>query len=165
MQWYHETLLIMAMVAVILAWKVPKAALWVGFGAFSYVTSIWWHNSDFPYATLYGAATNFLTCIAMFSVGGSKWPKWEMRIFACFILMLLIDLLFACGVIETQYIFAVSLEVVNAYALLVISAAGIVERVGGGRNLSHPYRNILAYIHRAVFSEGKKQYPRWWRHP
>lgn len=162
MEWYHGTLLTMAVIAVVLAWRVPNAALWVGFGLFSYVTSAWWHNAGFPYATLYGAATNVATCLAIYYVGVAK---WEMRLFACFILMLLIDLLFVCGVIETQYIFAVSLEVVNAYALLLIWAAGIAERVGGGHRFGHPYRSLLDRVHRALFSQGKKQYPRWWRHP
>lgn len=162
MEWYHATLLTMAVVAVVLAWKVPNAALFVALGFLSYASSAIWHNLGFPYGTLYGAFTNIIICFVIYR--SSSHARWEAKLMACFVLMILIDLLYVCGVIETQYIFAVSLELVNAYALLLISATGIAQRIGNGHRFSHPYRALLASFNRAVFAE-RKQYPRWWRHP
>lgn len=162
MEWYHTTLFTMAVVAVVLAWRVPNAAIFVALGTISYVSSALWHNLGFPYGTLYGATTNVVICYAIYRFGSNA--RWEAKLMACFVLMILIDLLYVCGVIQTQYIFAVSLEIVNAYALLLICATGIVERVGNGHRLSHPYRAFLASLNRSVFAE-RKQYPRWWRHP
>lgn len=162
MEWYHEVLAAMAIIAVILAWRVPNAVLWVGLGTLSFVTSAWWHNAGFPYGTLYGAATNLAICFAIYKYG--KDTRWEGKLMSGFILMLLLDLLYVCGAIKTQYIFAVSLEVVNAYCLLLIWATGVAERIGNGRGFSHPYRDVLGSFNRAVFAE-RKEYPKWWRHP
>lgn len=162
MEWYHATLLTMAVVAVVLAWRVPNAAAFVALGFFSYLSSAAWHNAGFPYATLYGASTNLVICYVIYRYGANV--RWEAKLMACFVLMLLIDLLYVFGVIKSQYNFAVSLELVNAYALLLISATGILQRMGNGHRFSHPYRSFLASFNRAVFAE-RKQYPRWWRHP
>jgi hypothetical protein len=161
MEWFHATLLTMAAIAVALAWRVPNAAFFVALGVISYVSSAAWHNMGFPYATLYGAFTNLVICCVIYRSGIDV--KWEAQLMACFVFMLLIDLLFVVGIIKSQYNFAVSLELANAYALLLISATGIAERIGNGRRFSHPYRDLLDSFNRSVFAESK-QYPRWWRH-
>jgi len=162
MSWYHEALIVLAVAAVISAWKVPNAALFVALGFCSYVSSAFWHSAGFPYATLYGAATNLVICYAIYRYGHNV--RWESKLMGCFVLMLLIDMLYVFGVIKSQYNFAVSLELVNAYALLLIGVTGIAQRMGNGRRFSHPYRSLLASLNRAVFAE-RKQYPQWWRHP
>lgn len=162
MAWYHGTLLTLAVVAVVLAWRVPNAALFVALGVSSYVSSAMWHNAGFPYATLYGAFTNLAVCYVIYRFGMNV--RWESKLMGCFVLMLLIDLLYVFGVIKSQYNFAVSLELVNAYALLLIGVTGIAQRMGNGHRFSHPYRSFLASFNRSVLAE-RKQYPRWWRHP
>lgn len=162
MQWYHLALLAMAGLAVIFAWRVPGAAKVVCVGtAFAVMTSVW-HINQWPYGLLFGAWTNFAMCVGL-SLMQSDAP-WISRLFRCYILMILVELLFVTGVIETQYIFAVTLEIINAYALLLIWATGIAERVGDGHSFSNPYRRFLADIHRALLTE-RKEYSQWWKHP
>ena len=161
LEWYHVVLIAMAGGAAILAWRVPNAALWVAVGFASYVVSAVLHNNAVPFATLIGAFTNALICLAIYFKGVSP---WETRLMSCFTLMILVELLFVTGVIETQYIFAVTLEIINAYALLLIWATGIAERVGDGHSFSNPYRRFLADIHRALLTE-RKEYSQWWKHP
>ena len=163
MEWYHATLITMATIAVVLAWRIPEAIIAVGVGAFFYVTSAWMHNYGVPAATFYGIASNLVMCFLLYPMPKEA-GRWVDKVFSCYILMLLIDLLYVCGVIKTQYIFAVSLEIVNAYALLLIWAAGIAERAANGRSPNHSHGDFLDSFNRAVLSP-RKEYPKWWRHP
>lgn len=162
MEWYHQALLTMAAIAVITAWRVPWAATIVGVGTFlACMTSIW-HSAGLPYGVLFGAITNLMMCVGLSMISNPS--RMVDRVFSCYILMLLIDLLFVTRVIETQYIFAVSLEVVNAYALLLIFVTGFVERVGNGRVSRHSDSGLLDYLNRALLGESKP-YSQWWKHP
>jgi len=163
MEWYHATLITMAVVAVVLAWRIPEAVVTVGIGAFFYVTSAWMHLNALWFATIYGISSNLVMCLVLYPMPKSA-GRWVDKVFSCYILMLLIDLLYVCGVIQSYDIFAGSLEVVNAYALLLIWAAGIAERAANGRRPYHLHSGFLDRFNRAVLAP-RKEYPRWWRHP
>jgi len=162
MQWYHEALILMAVFATILAWRVPWAVIIVAVGSIFYAATAFLHNVGFPYGVLMGAISNLIMCTGLAMISNPS--RMIDRVFSCYILMILIDLLFVTRVIETQYIFAVSLEVVNAYALLLICITGFVERAGNGRLSRHPDSSLLDYLNRALLGESKA-YPRWWKHP
>jgi hypothetical protein len=161
LEWYHWALISLCILAGVSAWNVSRAILWLGLGAFSYVTSAWWHDAGFPYATLYGAFTNVVICVLLYKMADSK---WEMGVFNCFIGMILIDLLYVCGVVKNAYDFAVGLEVVNVCAMLLIGATGILERL---RSYGYDFRNsdsaVLHRIHHALHSQ-RSSYPHWWKH-
>jgi hypothetical protein len=160
MQWYHWTLIAAACIAAALAWNVPRAVVWIGLSAISYVTSAWWHNAGWPYATQFGAATNLLICYA-FWIWAEQ--RYEMRLWNFFHLMLIIDLLFIFGAIRDQYQFAVSLEIVNLAALAFIGFTGIMERVDGIHlGAADPRRDSIVY--RALWAERSERYrPPWQR--
>lgn len=163
MEWYHATLITMAVVAVVLSWRIPEAVVTVGMGAFFYVTSAWLHLSSNTAALAFGAATNLVMCFFLYPMPKAV-GRWVDKVFSCYILMLLIDLLYAVGIIQSHYNFAVSLEAINAYALLLIWAAGIAERTADGRRPDRFDRGFLGRFNRAVLAE-RKEYPKWWRHP
>lgn len=163
MEWYHATLITMAAIAVALAWRIPEAVVTVGIGSFLYATSAWWHLGGLPGAMFYAVSTNLVMCFLLYPMPETA-GRWVDKVFSCYILMLLIDLLYVCGIIQSHYIFAVSLEIVNAYALLLIWAAGIAERAANGRSPDHSHGGILDRFNRAVLAP-RKEYPRWWRHP
>lgn len=164
LEWYHWTLIGMAASAAILAWNVPRALLWLGLGAASYVTSAMWHNAGLPFATHYGAATNVVIFLLLFKYA-QTW--WEMKFWPCITLMLLIDLLYVTGVIKTQEAFGIALEVVNAIAILLIGATGLTDRINAGagnHNRGSPYRAWASALHRTLFAK-RERYPRWWSEP
>lgn len=162
LEWYHWTLIGLAIVAGLLACNVPRALFWLFLGAFSYITSAWWHNAGIPFGTLYGAGTNLFICWLLYRMAETR---WEMGVFNCFIFMLLIDLLFVTDIIKSRETFAICLEVANAAAMLLIGATGILDRIGAAR---HDFRiwgsSVLRRCHRALFAS-RKEYPRWWRAP
>jgi len=176
MEWYHATLITMAIIAAALAWRVSGAVSVVSLGSFFYILSVWLHQAMAQsgasadhieqlqhFSTAFGAATNFFMCRLLYSMPKEA-GRWVDKVFSCYILMLLIDLLYVCGVIKSHYIFAVSLEIVNAYALLLIWAAGIAERAANGRSPNHSHGDFLDSFNRAVLAP-RKEYPKWWRHP
>lgn len=128
MEWYHITLITAAIIAAGLAWSVPRAVIWIGLGAISYVVSAWWHNADLPYATQFGAATNLVICY-LFWIWAEQ--KWELRLWNFFHLMLVIDMIYIFGFMTDKFLFAASLELVNLAALIFIGSVGILERAGG----------------------------------
>lgn len=161
MEWYHWMLILTCVLSGLLAWDVPRALLWLGLGAFSYVTSAWWHDAGFPYATLYGAFTNVVICGLLYKMADSK---WEMGVFNLFIGMILIDLLYVCGVVKSPYDFAVALEVVNFCAMLLIGITGILERLRkDGYDFSRSDSHFLRRCHSALHSQ-RQPYPHWWKH-
>lgn len=162
LEWYHVTLIIMALAAGIAAWDVPRAVLWICLGALSYATSAWWHNMGFPYATLYGACTNFAICVLLAWLATTKYELW---VFNAFILMLVIDALFVAGFIGSRFAFAVSLEIVNAAAMLLIMATGVSDRIARheGQSVGDHHPGIAHLCNRALLAERTTHHEKWWR--
>lgn len=129
MYWYHTALMVGGLVALILAWNVPRAPLWLMLGALSFGSSYLYHIAELPYPAAFGAATNLAVCFALYALAQQK---WELRVWNCFHLMIVIDLLYLSGAITSRYDFAVGLEIANWLALLIIGAAGVTGRAGYG---------------------------------
>lgn len=163
LEWYHVTLIVMALVSGIAAWDVPRAVLWICLGALSYATSAWWHNMGLPYATVYGATTNFVICLLLAWLATTKYELW---LFNAFILMLVIDALFVAGFISSRFTFAVSLEIVNAAAMLLVMATGISERIArhDGHSFGDHRPSFADYCNRALLKERTPHHQKWWKH-
>lgn len=160
MQWYHIGLIALAIGAAYAAWNVPRAKLWLILGALSFVASALWHNYGLPYPTPFGAATNLAICYAFWILAERR---WEMRVWNCFHMMLIIDLLYISGAINDHYAFAVSLEIVNVVAILMIATTGIMERTGGmgmGFGLGRP--GWINFVHRRLWPQRSVPRP-WWQ--
>lgn len=148
-----------AVIAALLAWRIPRAVLWIGCGALSYITSAWWHNAGLPYGTVYGAATNLAICYAFWILADAK---WEMRLWNFFHLMLVVDLLYIFGAIRDIFVFAVSLELINLAALIFIGGVGIMERVGGVYSRRSRFGGS-DLVYRALWAERSEHSRPWWQ--
>lgn len=159
MQWYHFALIALAISSAVLAWNVPRAALWLSLGAASYVTSAMWHNHGLPYATFYGAVTNFAILAGMWIYADQR---WEIRVWNCFHLMVLIDILYMAGFIKDRILFAEALELVNLAAILFVGTTGIVQRVDG--IFLGPYRSRwIDFFHRRLWPARSMASRPWWQ--
>jgi hypothetical protein len=160
MHWYQFALLAGAVIAAALAWNVPRAVLWISLGGLSFLASSWWHDAGFPYGAAFGAATNLAVCYAIYALAQLR---YELRVWNAFHLMILIDLLRMAGVIKTHYTFAVSLELANWLAILIIGTTGILERVHNGRRDFSWRPGWVHHLRRALVSERKR--PPFWKAP
>lgn len=140
--WYLWALAAGAVVVAVLAWRVPRAPMWVGLGALSFLTSGWWHDAGLPYGAAYGAFTNFVIIAALYAYAITL---YELTFMGCFIVMVAIDFLNLTNTFNSHHDFAVALELANWLALLSVGAAGMADRAGIG----------LAWV--AVF----RTRPRW----
>jgi hypothetical protein len=155
----HLILSTAAVIAAVLAWRIPRAIMWIGLGALSYVTSAWWHNAGLPYGTVYGAATNLAICYLFWIFAENR---WEMRLWNFFHLMLVIDLLYIFGAIRDLFTFAVSLELINLAALLFICGVGIMERASGIYS-RRSYPGGSDFFYRALWAERSVHSRPWWQ--
>lgn len=161
MHWYQAALAIGAIVAVTLAWRVPRAGVWIGAGALSFIVSSAWNDFHLPYAAAFGAFTNLAVCFALYAYAKLK---WEMRVWNCFHLMIVIDLLYLSGWIYSHYDYAVALELANWLALLIIGAAGVAERLGYGPAWAFARRSRPGWagaFHRRLYAQ--RSDPPFWQ--
>lgn len=160
MAWYQALLVVGACTAGLLAWNVPRALMWIGMGALSFLASHWWHDAGLPYGAAFGAATNLAICYMLYAFAERR---WEMRVWNCFHLMIVLDLMYMGGLIKSHYAFAVSLEIANWLALAVIGATGILERLRNGS----PHHDLgwgwAGALHRALYE--KRKSPPFWEIP
>lgn len=160
MEWYHWALVAGAVFALWASWGLPRAKIWIAAGAGCFVVTSMWHDARLPHGEVLGAVLNAGIVVMLYT---KAVRRWEMRLWNCFQLMILLDALYYFGFVPSHYVFAVSLEVANWLALAVISGAGMAEkaRKNGmypGRNFS----NLLDPVFRALHA--KRQDPPFWHH-
>ena len=161
MPWYWIALVVGALTAAALAWRVPRAPIWILAGAASFVASVAWHKANLPYPAVFGAFTNLAVCFALYAYAKLK---WEMRVWNCFHLMIVIDLLYLSGWIYSRYDYALALELANWLALLIIGTAGIAERAGYGPAWAFARRASPGWagaVHRRLYAE--RNDPPFWQ--
>lgn len=160
MEYYHWTLIGLAALAAISAWNVPRAVLWVALGAVFYVASAMWHNAGLPYATVFGAATNLIVCYLLWIFADLR---YEMRLWNAYHAMLVVDILYIFGWINSHINFAIALEIINGVALLFITATGIMERARVGISIRASGGGWNRFVHSALFAERSASTRPWWQ--
>lgn len=145
LQWYHETLAVLALAALVASWDLPRCRLWVGIVAASYVASVvYFHLTPIPGVwTPYGASVAFFCDAAVYLViRETHREKWEMRgLGSIMITTATLNALQTTGwafgwpPVLAHAIYSGLLEVANAVYLLLIIGMGTLARVESfGRN-------------------------------
>lgn len=123
---FQIALAIGAVVAVALNYGQPRAWLWVFVGAADFIaTAIY---QAYPLSTIPHA---FVTCmvdgavVALLSIYGRL--GWEIWVRRCFMLSMLMSILFLSHYIPSVYAYVTLLEICNWLALLVIGGDGIAR--------------------------------------
>lgn len=127
--WYLWALAAGAVVVTVLAWRVPRAPMWVALASLSFITSGWYHDAGLPYGAAFGAFTNFVVIAALYAYAVLL---YELVFWGCFLLMLMIDAIYLSGAVSSHSYFAIGLELANWLALLSVGAAGMADRAGVG---------------------------------
>lgn len=132
MFWYQWGLIIGALIAFVLAYRVPRAGMWLGLGAASFVLSTAWVRFGLPHGAAIGAATNLVVCMFLYVYARRR---WEMRVWNCFHVMITLDILFLANGISVW---------IPVFAALVMLLA--YERVGGAAMLTAAAISGVAYF-------------------
>ncbi len=69
---FQLALTIGALLAAIVAWQVPRAALWIALGALSFITSTIWQKAGLPYRELFGTGTDVAIIAAIYVFGKQR---------------------------------------------------------------------------------------------
>ncbi|MGA1801497.1 hypothetical protein [Rhizobium sp. HT1-10] len=108
-----------------IAWKVPRAWLWVALLATDFIaTSLFWDYGNHEFHPIFTLAVDGLVCLA-----AHLWAqeKWELGFFLAFLSSVFISLLKLAGFVPSNLIYASFLELFNYCALLLISGIGILD--------------------------------------
>ena len=159
MSWYWTALGAFALFVVAFSWKVPRAWLWIGLGAVSFVaSSIWWDNG-LPYGAWFGGITDLVICLLITETARYRWELWFSYAFG---LMMLVDALNLMGAVPSHYVFAVTLELLNWAALFVIFITALLQWIGQDVVFSGWASHLGAgRLYRALHT--KRRTPAWWR--
>ena len=111
---------------------------------------------------MFGACTNFAICLLLAWLATTKYELW---IFNAFICMLMIDALFVSGFIGSRFAFAVSLEIVNAAAMVLIMATGIADRIARheGQSVGDNHPGLARMCNRALLAQRTTHHQKWWK--
>lgn len=162
MEWYHLTLLALVLGALALAWRVPRAALWIGGAVASYVVSVGYFrwSAGVEFWVPNGAVVAFL-CDALLFLLIREFHRFSYEFHGlgviCLIMATLNLLYFSAQVLGApplppHDVYAILLELLNVAYLACIGGAGLVERLGrraGSRHTVRPPAAVAAACHAA----------------
>ena len=129
---FQIALAIGALVAAALNYNQPRALIWIAVGALDFVLTAFYQLHAIPQLP-----HPFVTClvdgtvVALISIFGRL--TWEIWVRRCFMLSMLMSILFlAHQGITTRYVYVTMLEVCNWLALLTIGGTGIMRLIDAG---------------------------------
>jgi len=156
MPWYHLALIAGYAGAGLIAWNVPRGTLWAASSILIMQASYMWWEAGLPHGAFVGGALNIAMCLALYALARQR---WEMTLWRCYHLMIVLDILFLLGA-ATHFQFAIGLEIANMMAIAVIGATGLMERLGNGVPRAHP-SGWLGSMRRSLYA--KRRVPPWWQ--
>jgi hypothetical protein len=143
------SILVLALVALVASWTLPRARLWIAIGMTSFLaSSLQWDFGDREFHPIFTLACDALVCLAL-HIGGRE--KWELGVFAAFLVSVFCSLLRLGGFIPNGILYASLLELCNYCALLWIGGMGTMERFSKNEGaLFYPVRRDLRSAYRSV---------------
>lgn len=122
-------LIFLALIAMALSWRVPRAWWWIAAGGASFfVTTLFLDYGDHPEMhPILTFSCDALVCVLVIS---SYREDWELGIAIAFLASVFSSVLRIGGAIQEDWVYAALLEACNAGALLCIAGTGIIDTVG-----------------------------------
>lgn len=125
---FQIAMLIGAVVAALVSYKLPHALMWISLGAVVAIACDVFYAYNLPYPAAFTLACDALMCLTI------HWfarEKWETGLFLIFQLSVLISLLKLASVIDGEDTYRLALELVNWAALFMIAGTAILGGAGG----------------------------------
>lgn len=122
------SLMLLALVAAVVARGLPRAWLWLGAGALSFITSsLYWDYGDRVNHPIVTLMCDVMVCSLLYAMAKER---WEMGVFIAFLTSVLCSLLALGQFIPKVWVYASLLEFCNLSAILFIGGAGIIDALG-----------------------------------
>lgn len=139
------SILILSVVTLAIAWRVPRAWLWVLALATDFIaTSLFWDYGNHEFHPVFTLTADALVCLSC-----HIWAreKWELGFFMIFLSSVFVSLLRLAGFVPNSILYASFLELFNYCALLLISGMGIIDMIS--RHEVHYFRSLSRRLHSA----------------
>lgn len=156
MSWYHVAQLASFVIAAVIAWNTPRAPMWVGLLAMSYVISVLYvHLSPggayWPPSQLVGLLLDGVVLIAIREFHKEQWEWYGLGTILGFIVTA--DVIQLLAVLTgfpppfSKENFGILLECLNYLALAVIGGVGLMDRIRTDGNSMADHRSH--FLHRS----------------
>lgn len=150
MSFFERLLLAALLFAAILNIGNWRALAWLAAGLASYAVSTAYYRAGLPLHPFVAALCDATVCLLIYRFGGAK---WELPLFLVFQLSVLINFVQITRGFPT-YTYALSLELINWAALLIIIGAGtarladvVVDQMGSGLDRGSHLHRLVSFIY------------------
>lgn len=146
MEWYHFSLLSLALIALLLSWRVPRCGKWIFLASASYVVSVVYHRMSVDYGIMpHGSVLAFFCdAIVFIIIRQLHEDKWEIyglggvvMLMVVFNLVQVMAVSFGFPPVMDKTIYSAILECANAAYLLMICGVGLMDWLENGNHEGH----------------------------
>lgn len=161
---YSLTLAIMAVIALTLAWDVPRARLWIAIIAWSFfISSGAWDALGHEVPRFHAFITLLCDCVVCLTVYHAARERWEIWLYRLFLVSVFSSVIRLAGWIDTNILYASLLEIINALAFIMISGVGLLDRIAR-HGTSSPFRyRVRRGGHARISARAPRKAPPWHR--
>lgn len=144
---FQSALLIGALVTMIAAWNLPHAALWITVAAVNFAAGSIYQHLGLPHHTFIVMMLDAFVCIAIYFMAREN---WELQLYNLYRLSVLISFLRLSGLISSNTMYVVALELVNWGVLALIGGTVLLNWIRANDHDND--HNWLGHLHRAGIS-------------
>lgn len=142
MEWYHYSMLAAALGTGWMAHKTPRAWLWIGLLAASFIISVSYLNMDHPVWLPHPGIAMMVDAIVYLAIREVAEERWEKQGLGGLIMVSVTLNLVQTSAIVTgfppqlpQWAYAIALEIINYLSLALIFGRGLIQRIEGKNGL------------------------------
>ncbi len=121
---FQFALLIGALVTTIAAWRLPHAALWVAVAAANFAAGSIYQHLGLPHHTFAVMMLDAGVCILIYFLAREV---WEENLYNLYRLSVLISILRLSGVVDSNMLYVIALELVNWAILTLIGGTVLLN--------------------------------------
>lgn len=146
---FQLALTIGALVTAIISMGLPRARLWIGLGALSFIGGTAYYRLGMPHYPVANLALDAIVCLTLYATARERWELWLYHVFqfSVFVSLVFICLKTFAPAIAVHWLYVAVLECSNWVALLIIASTAAQDRAridGGDTN-----RSRINHLHRS----------------
>lgn len=163
---FQIALLVGAVVAALLSWKLERAWLWIAAGAASFVASTAWARYGLPLPVLFTAVCDASVCLLIYGLARQRFELLLYQLFQASVLVSIVFLTmqFISPEKAHHWFYVAILEALNWAALALISATGIMQWISANGDRRHrAHGRAVRWAERALLSPKTTNPWDWWK--
>jgi len=148
---FQIALLVGAIITMRVAWRLPRAALWIMVGATDFAATTAYARYGLPNPTMFTLGVDAAVCVSIFFIGKRAWEF--PGLYLVFQGMVLASLLNLAGLIGTHWSYVALLELLNWIGLAIIGGTAVLQWIDANGMDS----DRLGLVHRSSLALRRKR--------